>query len=122
MDLPPLSILDTLKMVVTARQFGFEVIFHKAPVVMIFHSPMDVSTPKDDCVIASTTITFAARTMGIDTCYIGLFEYAANAYDPIIKALDLPPGNEVKSVLILGYPKLKFYKTVDRKPMTVIWQ
>jgi len=66
--------------------------------------------------------TFAARTLGIDTCYIGLFEFAANTYGPIIKELDLPPGNKVLSVLILGYPKLKFYKTVDRKPMTVRWQ
>jgi nitroreductase len=118
--IPP-DLVETLKRVIMARKFGLEVIFHKAPVVMIFHCPPNVSCPKDDCVIASTTVTLAARCMGLDTCYIGLFEFAANEYEPIVKELDLPPGNQVFSVLILGYPKLKFYRTVDRKPMRVRW-
>lgn len=119
--IPP-DLIETLKRVIMARQYGLEVIFHKAPVVMIFHCPPNVSCPKDDCVIASTTVTLAARCLGLDTCYIGLFEFAANEYGPIIEELDLPPGNQVFSVLILGYPKLKFYKTVDRKPMGVRWR
>jgi nitroreductase/NAD-dependent dihydropyrimidine dehydrogenase PreA subunit len=116
-----LTMRDTLKLVVSARKFGFEVIFHRAPAVMIFHSPTETSSPKDDCVIASTTVTLAARTMGLETCYIGLFEFVANKYKPIIEELNLPPGNKVFSVIVLGYPKLKYLKTVDRKPMKVSW-
>ncbi len=116
-----LSMADTLKMVVTARQFGMEVIFHRAPAVMLFHSPTDTSTPKDDCVIFSTTVTLAARTLSLETCYIGLFEFVANRYPPIVQELDLPPGHKVFSILVLGYPKLKFLRTVDRKPMKTRW-
>jgi nitroreductase len=116
-----LTMRDTLNLVVMARQAGFEVIFHQAPAVMIFHSPVETSTPKDDCVIASTTITLAARTMGLETCYIGLFEFAANTYEPVIEELGLPEGNKVFSVLILGYPALKFHRAVDRKPLKVQW-
>ncbi len=116
-----LTMADTLKMVVTARQFGMEVIFHRAPAVMLFHSPTETSTPKDDCVIASTTVSLAARTLDLETTYIGLFEFVANRYPPIVEELDLPPGHKVFSILILGYPKLKFLRTVDRKPMKVRW-
>lgn len=116
-----LTMRDTLKLVVSARKFGFEVIFHRAPAVMIFHSPTETSSPKDDCVIASTTVTLAARTMGLETCYIGLFEFVANKYKPIVEELNLPPGNKVFSIIVLGYPKLKYLKTVDRKPMKVRW-
>jgi len=116
-----LTMTDTLDLIVMARQMGFEVIFHQAPVVMIFHSPVETSSPKDDCVIASTTVTLAARTMDLETCYIGLFEFAANTYEPIIEELDLPKGHKVFSVLILGYPELEFYRTVDRMPMMVRW-
>jgi len=116
-----LTMTDTLDLIVMARQMKFEVIFHQAPVVMIFHSPVETSSPKDDCVIASTTVTLAARTMDLETCYIGLFEFAANTYEPIIEELDLPEGHKVFSVLILGYPELEFYRTVDRIPMTVRW-
>ena len=112
---------DTLKMVVTARKFGMEVIFHRAPVVMLFHSPTVTSTPKDDCVIASTTVTLAARTLSLETTYIGLFEFVANRYPPIVQELDLPPGHKVFSILVLGYPKLKFLRAVDRKPMKTRW-
>jgi nitroreductase len=116
-----LTMADTLKLVVTARQFGMEVIFHRAPAVMLFHSPTETSTPKDDCVIASTTVTLAARTLSLETCYIGLFEFVANRYPPIIEELGLPPGHKVFSILALGYPKLKFLRAVDRKPMKVRW-
>ena len=116
-----LTMMDTLKRIVQARKYGFETIFHQAPTVMVFHAPTETSSPKDDCVIASTTVTLAARTLGLETCYIGLFEFVANFYQPIMDELKLPDGHKVLSVLILGYPELEFYKTVDRIPMKVQW-
>ena len=116
---------DTLplrKRMVEARNAGLDVIFHGAPAVMIFHSVNQPSTPKDDCVIAAQTVALTARTMGLETCYIGLFEAAARNYPPAAQALKLPAGNTVHSVLILGYPKMKFLRTVDRRPITVRWE
>ncbi|MBW1708628.1 MAG: nitroreductase family protein [Deltaproteobacteria bacterium] len=107
---------------VIARDAGMDPIFHKAPAVMIFHSPKLTSTPKDNCVIAAQTVVLAARTMGLETCYIGLFEAAANSYQPLIEELALPSGHSVYSVLILGYPRLKYLRAVDRKPMKVRWE
>lgn len=105
-----------------ARNAGFDAIFYWAPAVIIFHSSSDASTPKDDCVIASTTMGLAARTMGLETTYIGLFEMASKIYEPLIEELGLPPGHEVYSVLIMGYPRLTFLKTVDRKPIETRWE
>ena len=119
---PIMGMREGLKNIVKAREYGFEVIFHQAPAVMIFHAPTSTSTPKDDCVIASTTVSLAAMTMGLETCYIGLFEFAANTYQPVIEELNLPPNHKALSILILGYPKLKFIKAVDRKPMRVRWE
>lgn len=116
-----LTMLDTLKLVVLARRLGMDPIFYDAPAVMIFHSNTETSCPKDDCVIASTTVTLAARTMALGTCYIGLFDFVANRYAPIIEELDLPAGHKVFSTLILGYPKLTFLRAVDRDPMRVRW-
>ena len=105
-----------------ARRVGFDAIFYWAPAVIIFHSAPGPSTPKDDCVIASTTMGLTARTMGLESTYIGLFEMASKAYEPLIEELALPPGHEVYSVLILGYPRLTFLKTVDRKPIKTRWE
>ena len=115
------TMLEGFKRISQARKYGFEVIFHQAPVVLVFHSPIETSCPKDDCVIASTTVTLAAKTLGLESCYIGLFEFAAHGYPKVLKELDLPEGHKVFSVLILGYPELQFYKMVDRMPMNVQW-
>jgi nitroreductase/NAD-dependent dihydropyrimidine dehydrogenase PreA subunit len=109
------------KMLGLAKDFGIDPILHKAPAVMIFHSPPSPSTPKDDCVIAAQTVVLAAMTMGLGTCYIGLLNFSANSSAPVKQALDLPSENKVYSILVMGYPKLKFRKTIDRKPIKVEW-
>ena len=116
------STIEARKRLIQARELGMDPIFHRAPAVMIFHSPSAIGTPKDDCVIAAQTVVLTAMTMGLETCYIGLFEAAARNYSPVIENLDLPSGNVVCSVLILGYPRLKYHRTVDRKPIKVRWE
>jgi nitroreductase len=106
-----------------ARKLGMDVVFRKAPCVMVFHSsPQNATTPKDDCVIAAQTVSMLARTMKLETCYIGLFNAAANAHPLVTEELGLPPGHKVYSVLILGYPKLRYLRAVDRKPIEVTWE
>lgn len=104
-----------------ARKIGLDVIFYEAPVVIVFHSSNAATTPKDDCVIAAQTVNMTAMTMGLECCYIGLFTNSSGAHPPIQGELSLPQGHKVYSTLILGYPKLKFMKTVDRKPIQVTW-
>ncbi len=104
-----------------AREIGLDVIFYEAPVVIVFHSSNAATTPKDDCVIAAQTVNMTAMTMGLECCYIGLFTNSSGAHPPILEELKLPQRHKVYSTLILGYPKLKFMKTVDRKPTQVTW-
>lgn len=105
-----------------AQSVGYDPIFHHAPVAMIFHCPLETSTPKDNCVIAATTVNLFARTLGLECTYIGLLEMAARTYPPLAEAIGLPQGHEVLSVLIVGYPKLKYLRYVDRRPLSVRWE
>ncbi len=105
-----------------ARKAGMDPILYRAPAVMFFHSASVTSTPKDNCIIASTTAALTARTMDLEACYIGLIEFAANNYPPLLAELGLPSDNKVFSVLVTGYPELEFLKAVDRKPIGVRWE
>lgn len=105
---------------IAAWEAGRDPILRSAPVVMVFHSTPEASTPKDDCVIAAHTVVLTAMTMGLETCYIGLLEMAAHGSEAIMAELDLPPGNMVYSVLIVGFPKYEFVKTVDRHPIKFV--
>ena len=102
-----------------AKNDGLDVIFYNAPALMVFHSSKIATTPKDDCMIAAHTVALTAMTMGLETCYIGLFNAAAENYPPAQKELKLPDENSIYSVLILGYPKLKYRLAVDRKKIKV---
>jgi nitroreductase/NAD-dependent dihydropyrimidine dehydrogenase PreA subunit len=104
-----------------AREEGKDPIFHDAPVVMIFHAPQERGSSKDDCVIASTTLSLLARTMGLESTYIGLLVWAARENREIHAELALPSGNEILSVLIMGYPRLKYRRATDRKPIRTRW-
>jgi len=101
---------------------GRDPIFYRAPVLMLFHSIAPTSAPKDNCVLAAHTVALTARTMGLESCYIGIWEAAAEYYPPLKEALNLPPEHKLYDTLILGYPKLKFLKTVPRKPIQVRWE
>jgi nitroreductase len=110
------------KRVLAGHEMGRDPIFHRAPAVMVFHSIPLTSTPKDNGVLVAHTAALTAMTLGVETCYIGYFEFAANKYPPIIEDLGLPAGNVVTSVMMLGYPKYKFQRAVDRKPLEVRWE
>jgi nitroreductase len=107
---------------VQAKKTGHDPVFYDAPAVAIFHSTVRTVTPKDNCVIASTTMGLLARTMGLETTYIALFENASKASQPIRDELKLPEDNQVFSVLVIGYPKFKYYRTVDRRPIRTRWE
>ncbi len=114
--------IDYRERMLKARNEGLDPIFYNAPVVFIFHSAIQAITSKDNCVIASTTLGLFARTLGLESTYIGLFQIAAQAYPPIMASLGLPEGHRVFSVLIVGYPELKFLRTIDRKPLKPRWE
>jgi nitroreductase len=116
-----LQVLQRRSERMAAREPAQDAVFHQAPVVLLFHSPEATSAPKDNGVISSTTAALTAMTMGLESCYIGIFEAAAG-YRPIVEELNLPPGHKIFSVLIMGYPKMTYYRTVDRKPMKVRWE
>jgi nitroreductase/NAD-dependent dihydropyrimidine dehydrogenase PreA subunit len=105
-----------------SRETGMDPIFYNAPAVMVFHAKDMGFSKKDDCVIASTTLGLLSRTMGLEYTYIGLFEGASNGYPKVMDELKLPEGNRVYSVIIVGYPKMKFVRTVDRKPTRVRYE
>jgi nitroreductase/NAD-dependent dihydropyrimidine dehydrogenase PreA subunit len=104
------------------KQAGRDPIFHKAPVLMVFHSINPTSAPKDNAVLAAHTVALTARTLGLESCYIGIFEVAAEYYPPLRDTVNLPPEHKVFNTMILGYPKLQFLKTVPRKAIKVRWE
>ncbi len=100
---------------------GEDKLFHGAPAVILI---LDTERRNNysNAYIAASRIELMAQSLGLGTCYIGLFLHAM-AYNPkIAELLDLPEGYQVQAVLAIGYPEDQFMRTAPRKPLSVEWK
>ncbi|MBO5301274.1 MAG: nitroreductase family protein, partial [Peptococcaceae bacterium] len=100
---------------------GVDKLFHGAPAVILI---LDTERRSNysNAYIAASRIELMAQSLGLGTCYIGLFLHAM-AYNPkIAELLALPEGYQVQAVLTIGYPEDQYQRTAPRKPLSVEWR
>ncbi len=108
--------------IVTAHLAGQDMINRGAPCLVIAHASSEGFKPAVDCSIALTSIEAAAGAFGLGACWAGFFMSAATEYQPILDYLDLPQGHNVYGALMLGYPKVRYYRIPPREPAKVTWR
>ena len=115
------AVRDRYRNMVEMAKAGRDVIFHQAPALILVHGEPAGVTPKDDADLAAMSILLVAHSMGLGTCLIGLLT-AAMAEDRSLREIaELPPGHQVFTSLVLGYPRLQFRRAPGRKPARVRW-
>lgn len=76
-------------------------IFHGAPVVIFISSPKDNEWARLDVGMCAQNIMLAAKSMGLDSCPIGLAKFIENTDE--YKKLDIPTSEEIDLAIIIGY-------------------
>lgn len=111
-------------MVEQYRQNREDVVLRSAPCLIVAVSDKNsFATGRDNTYISFAYLQLFATSMGLGTCWAGLFEYcAASGYEPLIKLLNLPKNRQVTSGMMVGYPKHAYHRLVDRNPLQVTWQ
>ena len=87
-----------------------------------FHAPMAIvilARDKTNGVLAAQNMEFIAEAHGLGVLYSGYFTMAANASHKIRKAIKVPSGKSVAMTLVLGFPDVKFLRSVQRKKLEV---
>jgi nitroreductase len=78
---------------------------------------------RDNTYISFAYLQLFAMSMGLGTCWAGLFEYCATSgYEPLLNLLSLPKNMQVTSGMMVGYPQYTYQRLVDRNPLQVTWQ
>ena len=72
--------------------------------------------------IAASRMELMAQSLGLGTCYVGLFLRAAAINPQILEELHVPEGYRIYAVLTIGYPEDEYLRTVSRKPAVVEWR
>ncbi len=88
--------------------------FFNAPIAIVI-----LAKDKTNGILAAQNMEFVAEAHGLGVLYSGYFTMAANASRKIKKAIKVPKGKRVAMTLVLGFPNVKFLRSVQRKELDV---
>ena len=91
-------------------------IFFNAPVAIFVASPNNVNAG-----LASSNMELITNALGLGTFFSGFSIVAAKDNQPILDLLGLDSSDELLSCLVIGYPNVKYQRTVPRKDAVVNW-
>lgn len=84
--------------------------FKKAPVVIVI-----AASSKVDAGLAAENMAFMAEAHGLGVLYSGFFTMCANTNRKIKKVLGIKKGKKAITTLVIGYPDVKYHRTVRRE-------
>jgi len=91
-------------------------LFHKAPAVILAVSPSEIN----GC-LAAMSMELMAEALDLGVVYVGLFTRPANKNKKLRESLGIGDEENINACLALGYPKVRYLRSVPRKKANVIW-
>jgi nitroreductase len=85
--------------------------------VILVSARRDASCPVEDSLLATQNILLAAHVMGLGSCLIGFVVEAMRRSPDIRRNMKIDGGQEIYSVIALGYPDVKYHRPANRKPV-----
>jgi nitroreductase/NAD-dependent dihydropyrimidine dehydrogenase PreA subunit len=101
---------------------GIDPVSRGAPHLIVAHAPKDGPFAEGNSYIALTYLELAAHSLGLGTCWGGMFQAAISSHQPLADALELPEGNKSYGVMMLGYPKSAFHRMPLRNEPVITWR
>lgn len=88
--------------------------FFNAPIVIVI-----LAKNQTNGVLAAQNMEFVAEANGLGVLFSGFFTKAANISRKIRREIQIPKGKQAAATLVLGYPDVKFLRSVQRKKLDV---
>jgi|LSQX01.1.fsa_nt_gb nitroreductase/NAD-dependent dihydropyrimidine dehydrogenase PreA subunit len=99
---------------------GVDTFLRSAPCLLIIYTEEKYfRIPQWDAGIAANTIDLAAGTLGVGTLMNGYFVELANRFKSLRKLARLSSKDQILTAVCLGYPAVKYKKTVYRRPLNI---
>lgn len=105
-------VLPLCKVLIEDEQKGFDHLFYSAPSVLVFYGTEYID--KEDMILAANQATLAAEAMGLGTCYIGMVPPMLENNKKLKEKYGIRHKEKVGIAFVLGYPVVKFRKTIQR--------
>lgn len=104
---------------------GNDVLFHNAPTMIILISNKEqalspVVEESLDGGLAASNMELMANSLNLGVCYSGFFTFISDDIN-IREYLNISDNQKVVATMLLGYPDLKYIRTVPRRKPDIKW-
>jgi len=102
------------------RDDGVDSIFHDAPNLIIATADKNFPHGRNNAISCLTYLELYAPTLGLGSCWAGMFEHCASVENsPLLKLFNISKEKMVVGAVMVGYPKYRYRRLVDRNPLDV---
>lgn len=122
-EVPSIRLFRRLKRVIDVVYSGFRAIeiddhflFKNASAVIVIKGADEV-----DAALAACSMELIAQSLGLGVFYSGFFTMITRVSGKIRKKLGIRRGEKAVTTLVLGYPAVKYQRTVQREPADVLF-
>jgi len=81
-----------------------------------------VSDSQVNASLASSNMELMTNAQGIGTFFSGFLTLAAQGNEKIRDLLGLEGNKEIVTCMVIGYPNVKYARTVPRKDASISWK
>ncbi|NMM63896.1 4Fe-4S binding protein [Clostridium sp. P21] len=92
-------------------------LFFNAPAVIIVTANSEVNGA-----LASSNMELMADALGLGTFFSGFLVRAAQDNEKMMNFLGVKEGKKIVTCMIIGYPDVKYFRTVPRKEADISWK
>jgi len=92
-------------------------LFFNAPALILV-----VSDSQINGALASSNMELMTNAQGLGTFFSGFFAMAAQGNEKIRELLGLEGNKEIVTCMVIGYPNVKYVRTVPRKDASILWK
>ena len=112
---------DKLKNLIKGyRDNGIDGIFRGAPNLVLAIANNNFSRGRENSIFSLAYLELYAPSLGLGSCWAGLFEICALAPNsPMLTLFNIPEGKKITGAVMVGYPKYRFKRLVERDPLEV---
>jgi len=100
---------------------GIDYICRSAPHIIVAHTHKDDFTGQTSSIIALAYLELAALSLGLGTCWAGLFAGAVESWPPLKEAVKLPADHCCHGAMMVGYPRFPYQRSPLRKTPKITW-
>jgi len=122
-EAPSIRLFRRLKRVIDVVYSGFRAIeiddhflFKNATAVIVIKGADEV-----DAALAASSMELMAQSLGLGVFYSGFFSMITRVSGKLRKQLGIRRGEKAVTTLVLGYPAVRYQRTVQREPADVLF-